>query len=258
MIYKFGISSTTLRQSAVCFLTLAALCFIVLIPTKVLADNIITILPGASERTSPSYFDSTYYLTKPGKTVKWYNTDDVLHKIILSTIKNNSSSATTRQITESGLISHDGNFSYKFDNDGIYEYSSPNYPWMKGTISVSNDTNTTIVSRNMKNNVNIELIQQPIKAKVGKETHFLINFINQKTNRNQKHVDYDFTLFNDNNTSSRNNNPLFKQGLHSNGGLEQAMYRFLTPGKYEATVTIYDVLFSPVTPDTARFVVNVN
>jgi plastocyanin len=257
MLYKCGNSSSTARQFAVCFLIVSALCFVVLVPTNALADNIITILPGASERTSTSYFDSNYYLTKPGKTVKWYNTDDISHKIILSSISDNRSSAATRQIAESGLIPHNGNFSYRFDNDGIYEYSSPNYPWMKGAISVSDDTNSTIVSQNMKNNINIELIQQPTKAKVDKETHFLINFINQKTNRNQKHIDYEFTLSYDNNTISKNNKALFKQGLHSNGGLEQAMYRFPSSDRYEAAVTIYDVLFSPVVPDTARFIINV-
>jgi hypothetical protein len=54
----------------------------------------------------------------------------------------------------------------------MYEHSSPNHPWMKDATSVSDDTNTTIVSQNMNNNVNIELTQQLIKAKVGRDTFF--------------------------------------------------------------------------------------
>jgi hypothetical protein len=55
--------------------------------------------------------------------------------------------------------------------------------------------------------------------------------------------------------SSRNGiyKQIFKQGLHSNGGIEQARYKFLTPDIYTAVVTIYYVLFTPVDPDIARF-----
>jgi hypothetical protein len=53
---------------------------------------------------------------------------------------------------------------------------------MDGTISVSvsDDIMTTTVSRNMKNNVSIQLTQEPAKPIVGKDTNFLINFINDK------------------------------------------------------------------------------
>ncbi len=132
-----------------------------------------------------------------------------------------------------------------------------NYPWMKGIISLSQDTNETTVSQNMKNNISIGLTRQHINPKEGKETHFLINFINQKTNMNQKHVDYEFALCY-NNTKDRILKPLFKQALHSIGGLEQAVYRFPTPGRYTAAITIYYILFSPVTPGTAKFKIAVN
>ena len=146
--------------------------FVVFFTAKDLAGNIIIILHGTSDRTNPSFFDSSCYFTKPGKTVKWYNTDDVSHNLILTGAKGNSNYAATRQIAESGIIPPNGNSSYNLDNYVMYEHSSPNYPWMKGAISVSDDTNTTIVSQNMKNNVNIELTQQPFKAKVGRDTFF--------------------------------------------------------------------------------------
>jgi plastocyanin len=258
MVYVPGVSnSTTAKQYALSIFFVAALCFLVLLPVRAFAADIITILPGASVRSSPSYFDSNFYLTKAGKTIKWYNTDDVPHKLILTNINSNGTSAQKQQIIESGIIAPNENFSYKFDNNGMYKYSSTTYPWKKGIISVSQDTNTTTVSQNMKNNIGIELTQQPINPKEGKETHFLINFINQKTNMNQKHVDYEFALCY-NNTKDRILKPLFKQALHSIGGLEQAVYRFPTPGRYTAAITIYYVLFSPVTPDTAKFKIAVN
>lgn len=258
MAYVYDISNSTIaKQYIFCIFFAVGLCFLVLLQASAFATNIITILPGASDKTSPSYFDSTFYLIKAGNTIKWYNTDDVPHNLILTSIKDNGSSTQKQQITESGSIVPNANFSYKFNNNGMYEYSSPNYPWMKGIISVSEDINTTTVSQNMKNNISIELTQQPIQPKEGRVTHFLINFINQKMNTNQKHVDYEFALYN-NNDQDRIKEPLFNQALHSNGGLEQVAYSFPAPGRYTAAITIYYVLFSPIVPDTANSNIAVN
>ena len=174
MLYVRSVCATpSSKQHVLCIFFAAVLYFLLLFPVRAFAADIITILPGASDRSSPGYFDSNYYLTKVGKRIKWYNTDDVSHRLILTNIKNNGTSAEKQQMTESGIIVPNGNFSYKFDNNGMYEFSSPNYPWMKGIISVSEDTNTTTVSQGMKNSVSIELTQQPIKPKEGKQTHQL-------------------------------------------------------------------------------------
>ncbi|HEY7080286.1 MAG TPA: hypothetical protein VH500_11330, partial [Nitrososphaeraceae archaeon] len=66
---------------------------------------------------------------------------------------------------------------------------------MGGFIPVSNDVAANTVSNNMKNNVNIQLVQEPIKPTIEKDTNFLIDFINQKTNKDQEHVDYDFVIY---------------------------------------------------------------
>jgi hypothetical protein len=112
MVYVPGVSnSTTAKQSALSIFFVAALCFLVLLPVRAFAADIITILPGASVRSSPSYFDSNFYMTKAGKTIKWYNTDDdVPHELILTSINGNGISAQKQQIIESGIIAPNGNF----------------------------------------------------------------------------------------------------------------------------------------------------
>jgi predicted PurR-regulated permease PerM len=47
-------------------------------------QDIITIIPGASDKNNPSFFDVKYYPVLIGKEVRWYNADDVNHKIIIS------------------------------------------------------------------------------------------------------------------------------------------------------------------------------
>ncbi len=122
MIYWWVVSSTTTRQYVLSIFIVAALFFVVFFPSKVFAGNIITILQGTSDRTNPSFFDSSYYFIKLGKTVKWYNTDDVSHKHILTNSRGNSSYAATQQIAESGRIPLNGNYSYKLYTYVVYEY----------------------------------------------------------------------------------------------------------------------------------------
>jgi hypothetical protein len=63
----------------------------------------------------------------------------------------------------------------------------------------------------LNNNVAIQLTWSPSKPKLGEETHFMITFINEKTNKNQEHIDYQFIIYDQN-----------SKGLHSGWGVEQA------------------------------------
>ncbi len=55
----------------------------------------------------------------------------------------------------------------------MYHFSSPVYPWMKGTVLVYNDIASETVT-NLKNKVDVQLSWFPSKPKVGEETHFAI------------------------------------------------------------------------------------
>jgi plastocyanin len=204
-------------------------------------NNIIAII-------SNSRYDVTYYPLKLGNTLIWSNHDNTDHKIKIN------ENTTSELITESSTIKPYSNFSYTFDKPGIYHISDPLNSQMGGFISVSNDVATNTVSNNMKNNVDVQLVQEPIRPTIEKVTNFIIDFINQKTNKDQEHVDYDFIIYSEN---EGENKQVYKQTHHSDEGVDQATYRFSQPGKYIIKVTIYDILFNPVNPDLAIFNVTV-
>jgi len=223
---------------------------------QIQGQDTITIIPGASDKNNPVFFDITYYPIQVGKELRWYNADDVNHKIIISNDNETTPAGIeNKKIFESGDIKPKASFMYKFDKEGTYRFSSPTYPWMHGNVIVSNDISTTAITNNLNNSVAIQLSWYPAKPKVvvgpeGQEeqqAHFIIKFINEKTNKIQEHIDYRLVIYDQSNKS------VFEQGLHSGWGIEQAAYKFTTPGNYRAEVTINYILFAPVTPDVGKF-----
>jgi len=219
-------------------------------------QDVITIIPGASDKNNPAFFDVTYYHIQVGKEVKWYNADDVNHKIIiLSGDETNAAGIENKKVIESGDIKPKTSFLYKFDKEGTYRFSSPIYPWMHGNLIVSNDISTSAMTNNLNNSIAIQLSWYPSKPKAvlgeaeGQEqqTHFIIKFINEKSNKIQEHIDYRFVIY------DKSNKSVFEQGLHSGWGVEQTAYKFTNPGNYRAEVTINYILFAPVSPDVAKF-----
>jgi plastocyanin len=79
----------------------------------------------------PSYF------MQKGQQIRWYNADDIYHRIVIT------KSVGKGILSNCGIIKPNGSFKYRFDNDGIYNFSSPIYPWMQGNVSVDNDITTS-------------------------------------------------------------------------------------------------------------------
>jgi plastocyanin len=81
------------------------------------------------------FFDVTYYHIQVGKELRGYNADDVNHKIIISS-RNETTAAgiENKEVIESGDIKPKTSFSFKFDKEGMYRFSSPSYPWMHGNV----------------------------------------------------------------------------------------------------------------------------
>jgi plastocyanin len=101
-------------------------------------QDVITIIPGAGDKNNPLFFDITYYPIQIGKEVRWYNADDVNHKIIVSSgNETNTVGIENKKVSESGNIKPKTSFSYKFDKEGTYRFSSPIYPWMHGNVIVA-------------------------------------------------------------------------------------------------------------------------
>jgi len=208
-------------------------------------QHTITIIPGSSDKTSKTYFDVSFYPIQIGKQIRWFNADDIDHKIFITT--ENGTQQQEHQLAESGIIKSKASFSHRFDKPGMYHFSSPVYPWMKGTVLVSNDIASETVT-NLKNKVDVQLSWFSSKPKVGEETHFAINFINNNTHSNQEHVDYEFII-----TDNSDNKRVYRQALHSCCGAEQGSYKFIKAGDFTSEITIYNILFAPVEPDLARF-----
>jgi len=112
---------------------------------------------------------------------------------------------------------------------------------MKGNVSVKDDISSVTLT-NPTVNVAAQLTWDPSIPKVGQITHFKIIFIDLKTNKNQKHIDYVFSIDTPNNKTS------YQQTLHSSWGVESAAYKFDTAGIFKPRVTINALLFQPIEP----------
>ena len=50
------------------------------------AEEIITIVPGSSDSSRYRFFDITEYPISTGKEIKWYNADNIIHNIVVTSI----------------------------------------------------------------------------------------------------------------------------------------------------------------------------
>jgi hypothetical protein len=197
------------------------------IPTA-FSEEVITIITCSRNHNNAKFFDMPSYFIQKGQQIRLYNAGG---KEIFS---------------NSGIIKPSGSFQYRFDNDGYYNFSSPIYPWMQGNVSVKNDI-SSVTMTNPKSNVAIQLTWTPSVPKVGQITHFKIIFIDKKTNTNQKHIDYIFSIDTPENKTS------YQQTLHSSWGVESAAYKFDTAGFFRPRVTIDAILFQPIEPVEDNF-----
>jgi plastocyanin len=215
-------------------LTIFFLTLITVIPTAY-SEDVITIIPCSSNTNNSKFFDMPSYFIEKGQQIRWYNADDVYHRLVIT------NSNRSESLSDSGIIKLNGSFPFRFSNTGAYHFSSPVYPWMQGNVFVTNDISSVTVA-NPKNNVEVQISWTPSAPKVGEITNFKIIFIDKKTGKNQQHVDYVFSI------ASPEKKTLYQQTLHSSWGVESASYKFQTGGLFTPKVTIDAILFQPVEP----------
>jgi len=87
--------------------------------------------------------------------------------------------------------------------------------------------------------------------------NFKVTFLQPNSQTVQVHIDYDFVL-------SKNGATIFdaakstnQQLLHTAEGSVTIPYKFNDTGTYQATVTLYGVVFVPINPETAQFPITV-
>lgn len=209
------------------------------------AENVITIIPCSSDRNNPIFFDTTSYYIQKGKQVRWFNADDINHRIEIRT------SDGKTLLADSGLIKQNASFSFKFNNVGTYIFSSPTYPWMKGNVTVTDNLASTTLT-DKKHNIDVQLTWTPSTPRVGQITNFRIIFLQDKTGKNQPHVDYVFSL------NDSTNKTIYEEGLHSSWGIASASYTFPAAGIFIPKVTITASLFQPVEPSEFDFKMSVS
>ena len=87
------------------------------------AEEIITIVPGSSDSSRYRFFDITEYPISTGEEIKWYNADNILHKI---QIMSNDTNKTI--VAESENIEPKEYFNYEFKEEGEYLISINKIP----------------------------------------------------------------------------------------------------------------------------------
>jgi plastocyanin len=205
------------------------------------AEEIITIVPGASDSSRYRFFDITEYPIRTGEEIKWYNADNILHEIKII------SSDGKTIITESGNIKPKEYFNYEFKEEGQYLFQSSKYPWMKGKIIVTDDIKT--IKKSLGNDIDLNISWTPSDIKSGEKSHFKIIFIDKKSSKNQEHIDYSFTI-----KDSTSDKIVYKNSLtHSAWGMEPASYKFGLAGHFIGEVGIQGILFQPINPKYVEF-----
>jgi hypothetical protein len=204
-------------------------------------EEIITIVPGSSDSSRFRFFDITEYPISPGEEIKWYNADDIMHNIVITT--NDGKTI----VTQSKDIKPKGFFSFTFDDEGEYLFQSSKYDWMKGKIIVTSDITT--IKKSMDNDIDLYLSWTPSSSiKIGEKVFFKIIFMDKKSEKNQEHLDYSFTI--ENPISDR---VLYKNVGHSAWGVESASYVSNSSGTFIGKLRIEGILFQPIKPDQTEF-----
>jgi lipopolysaccharide export LptBFGC system permease protein LptF len=227
--------------------TIIVLLFILIIATFisiitiVFAEEVITILPSSNDKSRSRFLDITFYPIEKGRELTWFNDDYINHRIIVNSTQDNKTI-----LADSAIIKPKDSFTYTFEEPGTYHFSSPTYAWIKGTVFVTDDI-ITETDTDSKNDIDVQLSWTPSAPTIGQEIHFKVIFIDKKTNKNQEHIDYTFTLV------DPKGNKIALQAPHSGWGVEPASYKFGKEGEYKARIAIFNVLFVPVEVGTTEF-----
>jgi hypothetical protein len=159
-------------------------------------------------------------------------------------------------VTQSKDIKPKGFFSFTFDDEGEYLFQSSKYDWMKGKIIVTSDITT--IKKSMDNDIDLYLSWTPSSSiKIGEKVFFKIIFVDKKSEKNQEHIDYSFTIQNPSSSSS-SNKVLYKNTItHSAWGVEPASHVFDSGGTFIGKLGIEGILFQPIDPEYTEFEIQV-
>jgi hypothetical protein len=108
--------------------------------------------------------------------------------------------------------------------------------------------------------LNVILQPSPFPVIKGSQTNLKVSFDQKGRSALQTNVDYDLTIMKDDKhvfqLSSQAVYP--NKPLHTTEGIVTIPYTFQQEGTYVINITVYGILFNPITPETAPFTINVN
>jgi len=108
--------------------------------------------------------------------------------------------------------------------------------------------------------LNIILQPSPFPVIKGSQTNLKVSFNQKGSSAVQPHVDYDLTIMKDDKQVFQlsNSTGYPNQPLHTVEGIVTIPYTFQQEGTYVINITVYDILYNPIKPETSQFTINVN
>jgi len=92
-----------------------------------------TIIPGSSDENRYQFFDIPLFPIDIKEEFQFYNADNILHQLVITKQDDESFQEKTDIIDRKNI------YSIKLDKNGIYDFRSPQYSWMKGQIFVNDN-----------------------------------------------------------------------------------------------------------------------
>jgi hypothetical protein len=108
--------------------------------------------------------------------------------------------------------------------------------------------------------LNVILQPSPFPVIKGSQTNLKVSFDQKGSSAVQPHVDYDLTIMKDDKQVFQlsNSTGYPNQPLHTVEGVVTIPYTFQQEGPYVINITVYDILYNPIKPETSQFTINVN
>jgi hypothetical protein len=109
----------------------------------------------------------------------------------------------------------------------------------------------------------LDVILQPSPQPVGHsgQTSLKVQFMSKGSNTVQPHIDYDLIIKDNSGKQVFSASQLAGQSggapLHTAEGIVTIPYTFQGPGDYNIDVTVYGILFNPMRPESADFIIKV-
>jgi plastocyanin len=178
-------------------------------------------------------------------TVTWINEDTEGHTVTSGTGEGleslvNKKKGTKSGIFDSGIFRPGNNWTYRFEQPGVFTYFCTVHPWMEGTVVVKKTLAASIpkypvdslghrqtvfpvhtITNDKK--YDIDMGWDPKALLVGRKVSFILDFSEVLTNKRLHLLPYDFVIFQDGKEILR------KEGL-SQVGADTQVFTFANPG----------------------------